>query len=363
MGCSNPEIGKLINDYLEGKLSRHDSQIFQKHFLECDECFDKVDFELTLSNIIDDRKQRTEAEDPYRRKAAAGTDTPKRDTNDNTVSAKKILRAEEKIRAKYKLSEIKSYLHTPDSIIIISKELNFNVAIIKSALLKATDVFALFTDESDNEKGFLNNIEINLHQVPKGEKGYIKVLGNLTDKLEERKKLPDETVRITSLKSILEAAIEKAANASFYYIQELQRKYTGTYDQTLSVSNYGIECNFDGYLTVDGPSIGLSASIAIISSLIDLPTKKAFAFTGTVERQTGHIGHVANVITKVKTAVSEEIDDIIIPESNFEKEKELLESLCESNTQIYHKALLSEVVETVFDIEKIKEVLIAKKKL
>ena len=59
MACTNPNIGKMIDDYLEGKLSKQDAKKFKNHFLECDECFEKVDFDLTLVNIADNRRKRT----------------------------------------------------------------------------------------------------------------------------------------------------------------------------------------------------------------------------------------------------------------------------------------------------------------
>ncbi|MFC1855875.1 hypothetical protein ACFL2A_04980 [Thermodesulfobacteriota bacterium] len=54
MFCTNPNIGKKIDSYLESSLSEQAAKAFENHFLKCKSCFNEVRVHLNLEEIIEE---------------------------------------------------------------------------------------------------------------------------------------------------------------------------------------------------------------------------------------------------------------------------------------------------------------------
>ncbi|MFH1288842.1 MAG: S16 family serine protease [bacterium] len=369
MSCTNPSIGKKLYDFISGNLAPQEIDEFEKHYLECEECFAEYVFKLETQIALEQNKEKVFYQNEnlegayFHRINAAENETPIKNTDDFIIVAKKCIRAEEIIRNNFKRSEIKTFLRNPSLLPPILKELELNVSLIKNILNRAIEIFALFVDKDNKEIGYAHNIEINLSELQKGEKEKVNIIGDRKIKIEEKETLPDGSVRTTTLETKFKVAINKAVYAAFCYVQNLPKELKTTQCKYLNINNYSIECCIDSYSIIDETSIGLAAAIATVSKVLDLPTKKRFALTGGIGREIGNIKGVNGILPKIKAAISKGVDNIIIPEANYkilvEKHPEELQLLKKKNPDIniYHANDLSEAVNIAFDFEKIKDAL------
>ena len=94
----------------------------------------------------------------------------------------------------------------------------------------------------------------------------------------------------------------------------------------------------DGSTPKDGPSAGVTLSLALISCLRQIPLRKKLAMTGEITL-TGRVTAVGGIREKVVAAMRAGITDVILPEENLKDHEELPEEVKKAVTFHFVKRL------------------------
>lgn len=86
----------------------------------------------------------------------------------------------------------------------------------------------------------------------------------------------------------------------------------------LSVEEYDIHVNFPGGGPVDGPSAGISMTMAIYSAIINRPVDNKVAMTGEISIH-GRVKPVGGVSAKIQAAKKAGAEIVIIPKDNYQE--------------------------------------------
>ena len=89
----------------------------------------------------------------------------------------------------------------------------------------------------------------------------------------------------------------------------------------------------DGATPKDGPSAGVTLSLALISCLRGVPLRKKLAMTGEITL-TGRVTAVGGIREKVVAAMRAGITDVILPDENRKDHEELPEEV--KNALTFH---------------------------
>lgn len=84
----------------------------------------------------------------------------------------------------------------------------------------------------------------------------------------------------------------------------------------IEIANYDIHVNFPGGIPVDGPSAGVGMTIALYSSLYQIPVDNYLAMTGEISIH-GKIKPVGGVLSKVEGARKAGVKKVLIPQENW----------------------------------------------
>ena len=68
MRCEDAE--KLVDDYIEGKLSSKDKEAFEQHYFECSKCFESLKFREAIAKVVQEHGEELFAEYIEKEKAA-----------------------------------------------------------------------------------------------------------------------------------------------------------------------------------------------------------------------------------------------------------------------------------------------------
>ncbi|MCX8109918.1 MAG: hypothetical protein N3D15_01525 [Syntrophorhabdaceae bacterium] len=117
--------------------------------------------------------------------------------------------------------------------------------------------------------------------------------------------------------------LSQGISLSIYAVNEAIRFTLGRYGLKPqgynNLDNYGITVQVGKIDNIyDGSSMGLAASCAIISSLLDVPISPYMAFTGSINIR-GMIEGVDGINEKIRVARLKSIKDIYIPEKNLKE--------------------------------------------
>lgn len=86
----------------------------------------------------------------------------------------------------------------------------------------------------------------------------------------------------------------------------------------ISCEKYDIHVNFPGGTPVDGPSAGISISVAIYSAITGIPVDNEVAMTGEISLH-GNVKPIGGVNAKIAAAVKAGAKKIIIPKENWQE--------------------------------------------
>ena len=94
----------------------------------------------------------------------------------------------------------------------------------------------------------------------------------------------------------------------------------------------------DGATPKDGPSAGVTLSLALISCLRKIPLRKKLAMTGEITL-TGRVTAVGGIREKVVAAMRAGITDVILPDENRKDHEELPQEVKDTLTFHFVKRL------------------------
>lgn len=93
---------------------------------------------------------------------------------------------------------------------------------------------------------------------------------------------------------------------------------------SLSCEKYDIHVNFPGGSPVDGPSAGISISVAIYSAITGIPVDNEVAMTGEISLH-GNVRPIGGVNAKISAAIKAGAKKVIIPKENWQESFSLIE--------------------------------------
>lgn len=103
------------------------------------------------------------------------------------------------------------------------------------------------------------------------------------------------------------------AKSSVENVLTVIKKYLG-----VSPYDYDIHLNFPGGTPIDGPSAGVSITVAIYSAIVNIPIDNQVAITGEVSIR-GKVMPVGGVVAKIEAAKAAGAGKVIIPKENYQE--------------------------------------------
>ena len=118
--------------------------------------------------------------------------------------------------------------------------------------------------------------------------------------------------------------MKESAMAGFSFLRANAKKF-GIRADVFRKNDFHIHVP-DGATPKDGPSAGVTLSLALISCLRGVPLRKKLAMTGEITL-TGRVTAVGGIREKVVAAMRAGITDVILPEENRKDHEELPEEV------------------------------------
>ncbi len=103
------------------------------------------------------------------------------------------------------------------------------------------------------------------------------------------------------------------AKSSVENVLTVIKKYLG-----VNPFDYDIHLNFPGGTPIDGPSAGVSITVAIYSAIVNIPIDNQVAITGEVSIR-GKVMPVGGVVAKIEAAKAAGAGKVIIPKENYQE--------------------------------------------
>lgn len=134
--------------------------------------------------------------------------------------------------------------------------------------------------------------------------------------------------------------MKESANASISYL----RKYAGKYSiEKDFYAKYDIHIHLpEGAIPKDGPSAGITITMALLSALRNRPLKNNFAMTGEITLR-GIILPIGGLQEKIVAAQAAGIDNVIVPSANEPQIKELQKEIT-GNVKMHYIKTIDEAI-------------------
>jgi tetratricopeptide (TPR) repeat protein len=276
------------------------------------------------------------------------------------------LRAESLARETLKLSHITSLVNEPASLPSDFGKFSCSPPLLKMALQRATYIYAAAVWTKGRKGGLAIGISVDLHKREDGKGGHVTLWSRVSQTEEIVEAGGSEIVRTWD--SSLAAAVKQGVKGAFTYANQLLCNDLSGYqrDPTFIPSDYDVDCVVATYELIDGPSLGLAATIATLAKLADLPTRHRMAFTGEIEAlDIVKVGKVGDVDQKIQAAEEAGIPYIVVPRNNYDElpKKSIQEhslNYLREHITIHPAEYISDAIASAFDIEELRKSLINK---